>query len=114
MKNALKYTAVIASIIVVMLLFAFLIKGKEHCPVCGSTEEMTKCPICESRVCIFCADTDHYIEDLYYSGEMKSYLESRGNVVFEDWNTAFYECLSDIDAVKDVLSDYGYKVIEDG
>jgi hypothetical protein len=107
------------SIIVAILLTVLLCGCAEpECPVCGDRGPLVECPVCYSKVCERCADSEHFIEDLieqlYDSGEMEDYLIGLGYYVYMDSNDAINDLIDeDPDAVFWALVSRGYLVEND-
>ena len=59
----------IAAIIIAMciaVLMSSCFSPRYECPACGrKTDKLYECPVCYTKVCEYCADADHFIENIY-------------------------------------------------
>lgn len=73
-------------IIPFLLLLMLILSGCSSyyvCDACGrKVTELYECPVCYRNVCDYCADSEHFIEQLFESGEMEDYLEEMGYELF--------------------------------
>lgn len=80
------------ALLALALVFAICLPGcaKYSCPACGrETSGKYTCPVCYSKVCNYCSDDDHYLEEMYNSGKMEQYLTERGYIVLPEKQSAF-------------------------
>lgn len=114
MKDILKVVLIVAAIFGLIYLFGILGEKEPECPVCGRKGPLVECQVCNAEVCKSCADTDHYLENLYESGEMQEYLEDHDYYVYREYDDAINDLIDeDPDAVFWALVSRGYLVEND-